>query len=123
VDVASLPGGAWNFGASIMTFAFPGGLFIVVAIALWVAYTKPEPLPGTWAGRPVSYTYPGARALAAEAAQARAAQAQAAQAQAGATGEGEEAATGDSGTAAGADGGSVTGGSAEGGEAGTGDGA
>jgi hypothetical protein len=58
VDLASLSGGAWNFGSSIMTFAFPGGLFIVVALALWVAYTKPETVPGHWiqGERPVSYT-------------------------------------------------------------------
>jgi len=109
VDVASLSGGAWNFGSSIMTFAFPGGLFIVVALALWVAYTKPEPLPGTWAGRPISYTLtPSAQASAAPAAQA----------QPGASGEGGATKTGYSGTAASADDGT-----AEGGAAGTGDGA
>jgi hypothetical protein len=109
VDVASLPGGAWNFGSSIMTFAFPGGLFIVVALALWVAYTKPEPLPGTWVGRPMSYTLtPSAQASAAPAAQA----------QTGASAEGGAIKTEDSGTA-----GSPDGGTAGGGAAGTGDGA
>ena len=39
-------GGAWSFGSSILTFAFPMILFIVVAGALYVAYTKPELVPG-----------------------------------------------------------------------------
>jgi hypothetical protein len=50
---------AWSFGGSILTFAFPMILFIVVACALYVAYTKPELVPGhrnPAAQRPVSYT-------------------------------------------------------------------
>jgi hypothetical protein len=43
-DAAS--GSAWSFGSSILTFAFPMILFIVVAGALYVAYTKPELVPG-----------------------------------------------------------------------------
>jgi len=39
-------GGAWTFGGSILTFAFPMILFIVVAGALYVLYTKPELVPG-----------------------------------------------------------------------------
>ena len=39
-------GSAWSFGGSILTFAFPMILFIVVACALYVAYTKPELVPG-----------------------------------------------------------------------------
>jgi hypothetical protein len=53
------PGSAWTFGGSILTFAFPMILFIVVACALYVLYTKPELVPGHWireAERPVSYT-------------------------------------------------------------------
>ena len=52
-------GGAWSFGGSILTFAFPMILFIVVACALYVAYTKPELVPGhrnPAAERSVSYT-------------------------------------------------------------------
>ena len=37
---------AWTFGGSILTFAFPMLLFIVVACALYIAYTKPELVPG-----------------------------------------------------------------------------
>ena len=73
---------AWTFGGSILSFAFPMLLFIVVAGALYVLYTKPEFVPGHRAPgleRPVSYTAvpgkalgPEARAQAAvEAAQAR----------------------------------------------------
>jgi hypothetical protein len=73
---------AWTFGGSILSFAFPMLLFIVVAGALYVLYTKPEFVPGHRAPgleRPVSYTpvpgkalVPEARAQAAvEAAQAR----------------------------------------------------
>ena len=50
---------AWSFGGSILTFAFPMILFIVVAVALYVLYTKPELAPGhrnPAAERPVSYT-------------------------------------------------------------------
>ena len=50
---------AWTFGGSILSFAFPMLLFIVVASALYVLYTKPEFVPGHRAPgveRPVSYT-------------------------------------------------------------------
>jgi hypothetical protein len=51
------PGSAWTFGASILTFAFPMFLFIAVACALYVLYTKPELIPGHQIDeRPVSYT-------------------------------------------------------------------
>ncbi len=40
------PGGAWSFGSSILTFAFPMILFIVVACALYVIYTRPQMVPG-----------------------------------------------------------------------------
>jgi hypothetical protein len=49
----------WSFGGSILTFAFPMLLFIGVAVALYVQYTKPTVVPGhrTWAAaHPVSYT-------------------------------------------------------------------
>ncbi|MGH3285164.1 MAG: hypothetical protein ACRDPD_10860, partial [Streptosporangiaceae bacterium] len=52
-------GSAWSFGGSILTFVFPEALFIIVAIALYVVYTKPETVPGRWvhgAERSVSYT-------------------------------------------------------------------
>ena len=57
--MADTAGGAWTFGGSILTFAFPMILFIVVAGALYVLYTKPEFVPGHRAPgfeRPVSYT-------------------------------------------------------------------
>jgi hypothetical protein len=56
---ASGDGSAWTFGGSILTFAFPMILFIVVAGALYVLYTKPQLVPGhrtPAAERPVSYT-------------------------------------------------------------------
>jgi len=52
-------GSAWSFGGSILSFAFPMLLFIVVACTLYVSYTKPELAPGhrnPAAERPVSYT-------------------------------------------------------------------
>ncbi len=62
---------AWTFGGSILSFAFPMLLFIVVAGALYVLYTKPEFVPGHPAPgleRPVSYTpVPGKPMAAAEA--------------------------------------------------------
>jgi hypothetical protein len=57
--MADSAGGAWSFGGSILTFVFPMLLFIVVASALYIAYTKPELVPGhrnPAAERPVSYT-------------------------------------------------------------------
>ena len=57
--IADSAGSAWTFGGSILTFAFPMILFIVVAVALYVVYTKPESVPGRWvhgAERSVSYT-------------------------------------------------------------------
>jgi len=67
--IADSAGGAWTFGGSILTFAFPMLLFIVVAAALYVAYTKPELVPGQRhpAGeRPVTFTaVPGPPPLAA----------------------------------------------------------
>jgi len=62
--IADSAGGAWSFGGSILTFAFPMILFIAVACALYVAYTKPELVPGhrnPAAQRAVTYTaVPGA---------------------------------------------------------------
>jgi hypothetical protein len=51
--------GGWSFGGSILTFAFPMLLFIGVAVALYVLYTKPAVVPGhrtSTAEHPVSYT-------------------------------------------------------------------
>ena len=66
---------AWSFGGSILTFAFPMILFIVVACALYIAYTKPELSPGhrnPAAQRPVSYTaVPGQPAAAHDGERAR----------------------------------------------------
>jgi len=59
VHVLSMPGGAWNLGASVLSFAFPLTLFILVASALYVVYTRPEPAHGPWVEnlrRPMSYT-------------------------------------------------------------------
>ncbi len=57
--IADSAGGAWSFGGSILTFVFPMILFVVVACALYVAYTKPELVPGhrnPAAQRAVTYT-------------------------------------------------------------------
>ena len=52
--------GGWSFGGSILTFAFPMLLFVGVAVALYVLYTKPAAVPGrrrtSTADHPVSYT-------------------------------------------------------------------
>ena len=36
----------WSYGAAILTFVFPMLLFIAVAAALYVLYTKPHLVPG-----------------------------------------------------------------------------
>jgi len=49
----------WSYGASILTFVFPMLLFIAVAAALYVLYTKPHLVPGhryQIQMRPVSHT-------------------------------------------------------------------
>ena len=81
---------AWTFGGSILSFAFPMLLFIVVAGALYVLYTKPEFVPGHRAPgleRPVSYTPVPGKPLGPDAqAQAAAEAAQVRPAAAGTTG-------------------------------------
>jgi hypothetical protein len=72
--IADSAGGAWTFGGSILTFAFPMILFTVVAVALYVLYTKPEVVPGHRAPtveRPVSYTALPGKPTAAPEAQAK----------------------------------------------------
>ena len=55
--IAQSPSGAWSSGAAILTTVFPMLLFIVVAGALYILYTKPETAPGhRSAARPISYT-------------------------------------------------------------------
>ncbi len=44
--VIAAAGSDWTYGASILTFAFPMLLFIAVAGALYVLYTKPHLVPG-----------------------------------------------------------------------------
>ncbi|HEY5989305.1 MAG TPA: hypothetical protein VIV12_23430 [Streptosporangiaceae bacterium] len=44
--IAAVGGSDWTYGGSILTFAFPMLLFIAVAGALYVLYTKPHLVPG-----------------------------------------------------------------------------
>jgi hypothetical protein len=44
--ISAAAGSDWSYGASILTFAFPMILFIAVAGALYVLYTKPHLVPG-----------------------------------------------------------------------------
>ena len=68
--IANPAGSAWSFGGSILTFAFPMILTIVVVAALYILYTKPEVVPGhpvPAVEQPVSYTrFPGEPTAAAE---------------------------------------------------------
>jgi hypothetical protein len=87
--IADGAGGAWTFGGSILTFAFPMILFIVVAGALYVLYTKPESVPGhrvPGLQRSVSYTAMPGQAAAGREAPAAAEAAQVRPAAAGTTG-------------------------------------
>jgi hypothetical protein len=57
--IAQSPSGAWSTGGAVLTFLFPMLLFILVAVGLYVLYTKPEVAPGHQIRppeRPVSYT-------------------------------------------------------------------
>jgi hypothetical protein len=44
--IAASPTGDWSYGAAILTFVFPMLLFVGVAGALYVLYTKPHLVPG-----------------------------------------------------------------------------
>jgi ribose/xylose/arabinose/galactoside ABC-type transport system permease subunit len=39
-------GNDWSLGGSIMTFAIPVGLFVVVAAILWFLLSRPHSVPG-----------------------------------------------------------------------------
>jgi hypothetical protein len=39
-------GSDWTLAASIMTFAIPVGLFVIVATILYFLYTRPHAVPG-----------------------------------------------------------------------------
>jgi hypothetical protein len=57
--VASPPVSAWSYGGAMLTFLFPMILFLAVAGALYVLYTKPQQVPGSRLGaseRPVAGT-------------------------------------------------------------------
>jgi hypothetical protein len=44
--VIAAVGSDWTYGASILTFVFPELLFIAVAGALYVSFTRPHLVPG-----------------------------------------------------------------------------
>jgi hypothetical protein len=46
VLTGTLPTGDWSLAGSILTFAFPVGLFIVVATVLYYQFTRPHTVPG-----------------------------------------------------------------------------
>lgn len=59
ITAAASSTSAWNYGGSIMTFAFPMILFLTVAISLYVVFTKPSVVPGhreQTVARPIGFT-------------------------------------------------------------------
>jgi hypothetical protein len=46
LNLAAVVGSDWTLAASIMTFAIPVALFIVVATVLYFLYTRPHTVPG-----------------------------------------------------------------------------
>ena len=46
LNLAAVVGSDWTLAASIMTFASPVALFIVVATVLYFLYTRPHAVPG-----------------------------------------------------------------------------
>jgi hypothetical protein len=46
LNLAAVVGSDWTLAASIMTFAIPVALFIVVAVVLYFLYTRPHTVPG-----------------------------------------------------------------------------
>lgn len=58
--LASPPVSAWSYGGAMLTFLFPMILFLAVASALYVLYTKPQQVPGSRRGaseRPMAGTW------------------------------------------------------------------
>jgi hypothetical protein len=57
--IAQSPSGAWSSGGAILTFLLPMLLVIIVAVGLYIVFTKPSVVPGRRApagDHPVSYT-------------------------------------------------------------------
>jgi hypothetical protein len=57
--IAQSPSGAWSAGGAILTFVIPMVLFIIVALGLYILYTKPSIVPGRRRpgdDHPVTYT-------------------------------------------------------------------
>ena len=46
LNLAAVVGSDWTLAASIMTFAIPVALFLVVATVLYFLYTRPHTVPG-----------------------------------------------------------------------------
>ncbi len=46
LNLAAAVGSDWTLAASIMTFAIPVALFVVVATVLYFLYTRPRTVPG-----------------------------------------------------------------------------
>src|SRR5215467_1959794 len=46
MNLAAVVGSDWTLAASIMTFAIPVALFVVVATVLYFLYTRPHAVPG-----------------------------------------------------------------------------
>jgi len=46
LNVAAVVGSDWTLAASIMTFAIPVALFVIVATVLYFLYTRPHTVPG-----------------------------------------------------------------------------
>lgn len=44
--LAAATGSDWNAGGSLLTFYFPVGLFIVVAVSLYLQFSRPHTVPG-----------------------------------------------------------------------------
>jgi hypothetical protein len=58
--VLASPVSAWSYGGAMLTFLFPIILFLAVAGALYVLYTKPQQVPGSRRGaseRPMAGTW------------------------------------------------------------------
>ena len=52
-------GSAWSYGGAIMTFAYWMILFLIVAMSLYVVFTKPSVVPGhreQTVARPIGFT-------------------------------------------------------------------
>jgi hypothetical protein len=50
--IGTVTASAWSSGGALLTFFFPAALFVVIAAALYLEFTRPHAVPGLAAVKP-----------------------------------------------------------------------